>query len=615
MGKIALISDFVYGSIEISKFEKKVLTTRIFNRLHNILQTSTAYLTYPTLRTTRFAHSLGAMHLAGRVFSNGFANAKEVDKEIFLEKSRNEILIIIDEVIKTLPTLGANKDVIDQLSDFAFNWRFLDCDYLLKELPNGYIFLENKDYPYVYLALYQAIRIGTLIHDLGHSPFSHVVERFYGRLKTKTLGNTAVEKRIRHIFDNFNNYKAIHEQLGDLFSNALFDEIAPIPKTQRIEEWKNYLFFAIVCDLSKKIVQINIHDENSVFASLHKIITCDLDVDRMDYVSRDYFVSGLAGSPIRYDRLLASYTLTATPKIPLGFYPSVRALNTIENYFQARFNLYKHVLYHHRVAKTDALLEYSLSSIVEQFIKEDHVPTSKNDYFLDVKVENLWEVLDLKKETASSKAIIDRLSQWDDAWLLSLLRKQYFELIKKENQNQSLTHHEIILSKRLGELLSNRKNYYSLYKRMDSMLEFEEAIYKEIKDCAIWKDNPDINKSHILRDNHMIAKVIDILRNEDSKKIIMSKMDVIDIMVVEKKMNSGFSDKNKFYLIKDKELVELDKISSIRKELQESVKLMPQFYVFVLFDEEKAETQDLGLIRRKIGKRIGSYFFNQCNSK
>ncbi len=89
--KITLIADYLHYPIPVSQIEKMVISTQIFNRLHNILQNSTVFFTYPSNRTSRFSHSLGCMHIAGQIFRYGFINAEEEDKNHFLKDVYREI--------------------------------------------------------------------------------------------------------------------------------------------------------------------------------------------------------------------------------------------------------------------------------------------------------------------------------------------------------------------------------------------------------------------------------------------------------------------------------------------------------------------------------------------
>ncbi len=61
------IRDPLYGFIDLSETETRIIDTPVFRRLHGIKQLSHAYLVYPTAIHTRFEHSLGVTHLADRI--------------------------------------------------------------------------------------------------------------------------------------------------------------------------------------------------------------------------------------------------------------------------------------------------------------------------------------------------------------------------------------------------------------------------------------------------------------------------------------------------------------------------------------------------------------------
>lgn len=67
--KSFFIEDSVHGQIEVSAFERDIIYTMEFNRLHDIYQKSTLYLTFPTNRVKRFEHSIGTMKLSGELFN------------------------------------------------------------------------------------------------------------------------------------------------------------------------------------------------------------------------------------------------------------------------------------------------------------------------------------------------------------------------------------------------------------------------------------------------------------------------------------------------------------------------------------------------------------------
>src|SRR5476651_2062324 len=62
------IYDSVHGFISFDEFEKELIDSLPFQRLHYIHQLGIAYLVYPGATHTRFEHSLGVMELASQIF-------------------------------------------------------------------------------------------------------------------------------------------------------------------------------------------------------------------------------------------------------------------------------------------------------------------------------------------------------------------------------------------------------------------------------------------------------------------------------------------------------------------------------------------------------------------
>jgi HD superfamily phosphohydrolase len=61
------IRDPIYGFIEPSEKELKLINSRPFQRLRRVKQLAMEYLVYPSANHTRFEHSLGVYHIAGRI--------------------------------------------------------------------------------------------------------------------------------------------------------------------------------------------------------------------------------------------------------------------------------------------------------------------------------------------------------------------------------------------------------------------------------------------------------------------------------------------------------------------------------------------------------------------
>jgi HD superfamily phosphohydrolase len=172
----------------------------------------------------------------------------------------------------------------------------------------------------------------------------------------------------------------------------------------------------------------------AVCVGLHSIIDGDLDCDRLDYVVRDLFSAGIYRDTIQYQRLLSSYSLCFNDAAP-RFIPSTRALSTIEDFFWQRLFLYRYVVFHHRVAKMDGLLREALAELGLRYILAQPpfaegagtiatvsaiVPA---DHLLP-DISGLWRILALDADIL--KHLEAQFSQWDDSWLLSMLRRHYF---------------------------------------------------------------------------------------------------------------------------------------------------------------------------------------------
>lgn len=74
------IRDPLYGFIDLSELETKVIDTEIFRRLQFIKQLSHAYVVYPSSIHTRFEHSLGTLYVSN-IMANELGFTKQDDVE------------------------------------------------------------------------------------------------------------------------------------------------------------------------------------------------------------------------------------------------------------------------------------------------------------------------------------------------------------------------------------------------------------------------------------------------------------------------------------------------------------------------------------------------------
>lgn len=98
--KLRQVTDNIHGTIYLSDFESRMMSTPFFYRLHDIYQSSTVYMTFPANRTKRYEHCLGTMHIAGDMFFSSITNAEKGTKKAFVVALQNSFSQIT-EAFKT----------------------------------------------------------------------------------------------------------------------------------------------------------------------------------------------------------------------------------------------------------------------------------------------------------------------------------------------------------------------------------------------------------------------------------------------------------------------------------------------------------------------------------
>ncbi|NLK93389.1 MAG: hypothetical protein GX273_09820, partial [Bacteroidales bacterium] len=459
--KIILIADSLHGNIQISSLEMKIISTQAFNRLHNIHQNSTVYLTYPSNRTKRFEHSLGVMHLSGQMFFHSIVNADEETRVSFFNHINKEINSLKnDKEFSTMLRLIVG-DKIDLNGDFPLvNEPFYKLNF-----PS----VIKKEHHYAYLLIYQSIRCTALLHDVGHPPFSHITEFALEEIWEK-ISSILEDKRSKRqkqflietkdFFANNINGIKLHEQIGFRIADRLIEFIIREEETDPIKQ----LFYCFIWRFVENIM----NEKTTVFRDIHCLIDGSVDSDRLDYITRDLTNSGFNHGSIEYDRLVPSMKLMIY-KNDYYFCPDTRALSTIEDFFNRRWRLYKYVIYHHRVVKTDCLLEKAVIALAMDYLADDADEIEREGQVLPLDISGIWKAV---KEVYSDKDYFNALIQWDDSWLLSVLRHQFFMKYKHGNEE---------VKYQLDELLSNRKYYRSIIKRMDDFLEIDRFFVKHLE--------------------------------------------------------------------------------------------------------------------------------------
>ena len=84
--KMRQVTDSVHETIYLSELEAELIATPYFYRLHDIYQSSTVYMTFPSNRTKRYEHSLGTMELASSMLFSAVSNADQKTRDELFKK-------------------------------------------------------------------------------------------------------------------------------------------------------------------------------------------------------------------------------------------------------------------------------------------------------------------------------------------------------------------------------------------------------------------------------------------------------------------------------------------------------------------------------------------------
>jgi HD superfamily phosphohydrolase len=189
-----LIKDPIYGYVALTDLERRIIETSVFQRLRFITQNGLAFYTYPALRGSRFEHSIGVCHLAGRVMTAA------------VENSREEVLrTLLSGFCESLETVLSRETYLDLIAECKVDKNELGRMHKseLRELANFMV---------------QLVRLLGLLHDIGHLPFSHLGEEALEPFERELLGQSDFDEfKARNCkLHEYIGYKIITEGIGGL---------------------------------------------------------------------------------------------------------------------------------------------------------------------------------------------------------------------------------------------------------------------------------------------------------------------------------------------------------------------------------------------------------------
>lgn len=217
----------------------------------------------------------------------------------------------------------------------------------------------------------KTLRMAALLHDIGHTPFSHALENVLG---------------------------TPHEKYSQQLVKVCFEDI--------LNE-----------------VDIDVNEVNDLIEGAHrkrpylgKIVNGQLDVDRLDYILRDSYYSGVSYGRYDLDRIISQLAIVDGKFVVLeGGYEAV------EQMLFARYQMYQQVYFH----KTKRVFELMLSKCGEILKEELNYPEPKD---------------------LTNSAEIEKYVKYDDRWFLNSIHKSENSVVKS-----------------IADMILKRKPYWEVY--------------------------------------------------------------------------------------------------------------------------------------------------------
>ena len=209
----------------------------------------------------------------------------------------------------------------------------------------------------------EGLKIAILLHDIGHGPFSHALE------------NSIVSG-------------LSHEDLSILFMKRLNKEFN-----------------------GKLSLAIKIFNNTYPKKFLHQLVSSQLDMDRLDYLKRDSFFSGVTEGNIGSERIINMLNIVNDELVV-----EEKGIYSIEKFLIARRLMYWQVYLHKTVISAENMLIKVLKRVKFLIANKDTVYTTTD---LEIFLRNNFS----KKDIENNPNLLDSFSELDDYDIYTCLKQ------------------------------------------------------------------------------------------------------------------------------------------------------------------------------------------------
>ena len=322
-----------------------------------------------------------------------------------------------------------------------------------------------------------ALLIAILLHDIGHGPFSHAMEH--------------------SIVENVN-----HEAISLLFMNKLNEEFD-----------------------GKLDLAIQIFKGEYPRKFMLQLISSQLDMDRMDYLKRDSFYTGVAEGNINSDRLIQMMSVVDDTLVI-----EEKGIYSVEKFLMARRLMYWQAYLHKTSLVAELILTKVLKRGKELTLKGIDLPCSESlKYFLNNKVE----AVDF------DNLILDKFSQLDDFDIISALKSwQNNDDFILSSLSKMIINRDLLKIKFNSEKFSKEEiaNYIDLFSQANGISNQDAAYF--------------VFKGKIKNQAYSIeAEPIRILKKDKTIEDVMLASDQLNLKALSKPVT-------KYYICFPKQLAE-----------------------------------------------------------